>query len=65
MKSLEQLIYELRKEADNLSVDQLFLRARGEHYAALGSKTNTAATEHEMKADVYRMLAREKKEKEV
>lgn len=59
---IQQRVEELRGacRTHNLSVQELYAEARDEHILALGSRTNEEATEHEINADAYRILAREK-----
>lgn len=59
-------VEELRKacRTQNLNATELYAEARDEHIWALGSRTTEEATEHEITADAYRILAREKEEAE-
>ena len=62
--SIKELILEtaeeLRDSCADMSVDELYEQARMEHLWALGSRDNEEATEHEITADAFRVLAREK-----
>lgn len=59
-------VEELREASrnQNMSATELYAEARDEHILALGSRTTEEATEHEISADAYRILAREKEEAE-
>lgn len=54
---------ELRDACKNLSAEELYKTASNEHLWALGSKTDKEATMHEINADAYRILAKEKESK--
>ena len=63
---IQQRVEELRGACRTqiLSAQELYAEARDEHILALGSRTNEEATDHEISADAYRILAREKEEQE-
>lgn len=59
---IEEKVEELREECADQTVDELYDNARNFHLWALGSDDNEEATEYEITADAFRILAREKEE---
>lgn len=64
---IENRVEELRDTCKDMSAKELYAEARNEHIMALGCMhggKNEEATEHEINADAYRILAREKESNE-
>ncbi len=57
---IENRVEELRDSCKDMSRQELLDSARNEHTYALGSKNSEEATMHEINADAYRILAKEK-----
>ena len=57
---IEERVKELRKTCADQTVEELYGQARNHHLWAMGCRTNEEATEHEITADAFRILAREK-----
>ena len=55
---------ELRDSCKDMSKDELLAQASNEHTFALGSKSTEESTMHEVNADAYRLLAKEKDKNE-
>lgn len=53
-------VEELRETYADQTVEELYGNARNHHLWAMGCRTNEEATEHEITADAFRILAREK-----
>lgn len=53
-------VEELRGTCADQTVEELYGNARNHHLWAMGCRTNEEATEHEITADAFRILAREK-----
>ena len=61
---VENRVEELRDVCKDLSAEELYKTASNEHLWALGSETDEEATMHEINADAYRILAKEKESNE-
>lgn len=61
---IESKADELRDSCKDMSKEELLTQASNEHTFALGSKSNEEATVHEINADAYRLLAKEKESNE-
>jgi len=60
LERIEEMADMLRENCEDMTADELYEQARMEHLWALGSSDDDEATDHEIAADAYRLLARER-----